>query len=199
MRLAIDGVVSFTTFPLRIWTLLGVALSTASALYMLVIIFRTLVYGSGAPGYASIMTVLLFFNGMIMINLGILGEYIARIFTEVKGRPVYLVKPMPGLELAFGLDEPAAVAPAGRLGPPVRVRGAVTETAPGHPAGIVFGERLELVGFDLAPARARPGEVQQIVLYWRALGPLDRNYVISVQLIGADGAKAGQKIGRAHV
>lgn len=108
------------------------------------------------------------------------------------GRPVYLVKPMPGLELAFGLDEPAAVAPAGRLGPPVRVRGAVTETAPGHPAGIVFGERLELVGFDLAPARARPGEVQPIVLYWRALGPLDRNYVISVQLIAADGAKAGQ-------
>lgn len=107
-RLAIDGVVSFTTFPLRVWTLLGVALSTASALYMLVIIFRTLVYGSGAPGYASIMTVLLFFNGMIMINLGILGEYIARIFTEVKGRPVYLVRE------TVNLEGPASIRPRER-------------------------------------------------------------------------------------
>ncbi len=108
------------------------------------------------------------------------------------GRPVYLVKPMPGLALAFELDEPAAAAPTGRLGPPVHVRGAVAATAPDHPAGSVFGEHLELVGYDLAPTRARPGGVQQVVLYWRVLGPLDRNYVISVQLIGADSAKAGQ-------
>ena len=107
-RLAIDGIVSFTTFPLRIWTLLGVALSTVSAVFMLVIIVRTLVFGSDAPGYASIMTVLLFFNGMIMINLGVLGEYIARIFVEVKGRPVYLVRE------TVNLGGPAAVRPSER-------------------------------------------------------------------------------------
>jgi glycosyltransferase involved in cell wall biosynthesis len=107
-RLAIDGVVSFTTFPLRIWTLLGVLLSTASAIYMLVIIVRTLVFGNNAPGYASIMTVLLFFNGMIMINLGVLGEYIARIFVEVKNRPIYLVRE------TVNLDGPDAVRPRDR-------------------------------------------------------------------------------------
>lgn len=107
-RLALDGIVSFTTFPLRVWTLLGIALSTASAVYMLVIIVRTLVFGNDVPGYASIMTVLLFFNGMIMINLGILGEYIARIFVEVKGRPIYLVRE------TVNLDGAGAVRPRDR-------------------------------------------------------------------------------------
>ncbi len=107
-RLAIDGVVSFTTFPLRIWTLFGVLLSTASGVYMMVIIIRTLAFGTDVPGYASIMTVLLFFNGMIMINLGVLGEYIARIFVEVKNRPIYLVRE------TVNVDGPDAVRPRER-------------------------------------------------------------------------------------
>lgn len=91
-RLAMDGLVSFTTFPLRIWTLVGLCLSVLSALFLIFIVVQAICFGRDTPGYASLMTVMLFFNGIIMINLGMIGEYIARIFTEVKQRPVYLVR-----------------------------------------------------------------------------------------------------------
>ena len=91
-NLALDGIFSFTTLPLRIWTYLGVAVTIFSAFYALEVIIQTIIFGISAPGYASLIVTILFFSGLNMIGLGILGEYIGRIFTEVKQRPLYLVE-----------------------------------------------------------------------------------------------------------
>lgn len=96
---ALDGIFSFSTIPLRIWTYLGLALSVFAGIYILFIVTRTLIWGTDLPGYASLVVIMLFFSGMNMIGLGILGEYIGRIFTETKRRPHYLVRD------AFGFDE----------------------------------------------------------------------------------------------
>jgi glycosyltransferase involved in cell wall biosynthesis len=89
---ALDGIFSFSTAPLRIWTYIGAVLSLFSLGYFLWVVVKTLVLGIDVPGYASTLAVILFFNGIILIGLGILGEYLGRVFIEVKGRPVYLVK-----------------------------------------------------------------------------------------------------------
>lgn len=96
--LALEGVVSFSVAPLRLWTVLGLGAAAAAVLYALVIVVRTLVYGIDAPGYASLITVVLFMNGLILIGLGVIGEYISRIFMEVKRRPLYLVRELCGVE-----------------------------------------------------------------------------------------------------
>jgi glycosyltransferase involved in cell wall biosynthesis len=89
---ALDGVVSFTTLPLRIWTYLGFLVALFSLGYLVVIVLRTLMLGVDVPGYASILSVVLLFSGFNMIGLGLLGEYIGRIFVEVKQRPLYLIR-----------------------------------------------------------------------------------------------------------
>jgi glycosyltransferase involved in cell wall biosynthesis len=89
---ALDGVVSFTTLPLRIWTYLGFLVALFSLGYLVFIILRTLMLGVDVPGYASILSVVLLFSGFNMIGLGFLGEYIGRIFVEVKQRPLYLIR-----------------------------------------------------------------------------------------------------------
>lgn len=89
---ALDGVVSFTTLPLRIWTYLGFLVALFSVGYLVFIILRTLMLGIDVPGYASLLSVVLLFSGFNMIGLGILGEYIGRIFVEVKQRPLYLIR-----------------------------------------------------------------------------------------------------------
>lgn len=91
-NLALEGIVSFSTLPLKIWTYIGLAAALVAAVYLLIIVFNTLVNGVDVPGYASLLSVMLFFNGLILMGLGVLGEYIARIFIEVKGRPLYLVR-----------------------------------------------------------------------------------------------------------
>lgn len=88
---ALDGIFSFSTLPLRIWTYLGMLVSATAMIYMGWIIIRTLVVGVDVPGYASLLVVVLFFSGLNMVGLGILGEYLGRIFIEVKQRPLYLV------------------------------------------------------------------------------------------------------------
>lgn len=95
---ALDGIFSFTTVPLRIWTYLGFCVAAAAGLYMAFIIAKVLITGVDVPGYASTLVLLLFFSGLNMIGLGILGEYVGRIFTEVKQRPLYLIKQTIGLE-----------------------------------------------------------------------------------------------------
>jgi len=95
---ALDGIFSFSTVPLRIWTYLGLFVAVAAAIYVAFIIFRVLIMGIDVPGYASTLVLLLFFSGLNMIGLGILGEYVGRIFTEVKRRPLYLIKQTIGLE-----------------------------------------------------------------------------------------------------
>jgi glycosyltransferase involved in cell wall biosynthesis len=96
--LALDGIFSFSTAPLRIWMWVGVWIATISLVYAGMIMFRTLFLGVDVPGYASIMTTVLFIGGIQLISLGVLGEYISRIYKEVKQRPLYIVDVTIGLE-----------------------------------------------------------------------------------------------------
>jgi glycosyltransferase involved in cell wall biosynthesis len=95
---ALDGIFSFSTLPLRIWTYLGLIVACGAAFYMAFIVFKVLIIGVDVPGYASTLVFLLFFSGLNMIGLGILGEYVGRIFTEVKRRPLYLIKQTIGMQ-----------------------------------------------------------------------------------------------------
>jgi len=89
---ALDGITSFSSVPLRVWTYVGLLISVAALLYALYIILTVILYGRDAPGYASIMVTLLFVSGLQFVTLGIIGEYLGRIFNEVKQRPLYLVR-----------------------------------------------------------------------------------------------------------
>jgi glycosyltransferase involved in cell wall biosynthesis len=89
---ALEGVLSFTTLPLRIWTYIGAAVSAFAGLYAIVIIVKTLFFGADVPGYPSLMVTVLFFSGVLMVGLGVIGEYLGRVFIEVKQRPIYLVR-----------------------------------------------------------------------------------------------------------
>ncbi len=91
-RLALNGVVSFTSLPLRVWSLIGFAIASASALYAVWIVGDTLFNGADLPGYPTIVTAIFFLGGVQLLSVGILGEYVARIFTETKQRPIYLVQ-----------------------------------------------------------------------------------------------------------
>ena len=90
--LAIEGFTSFTTAPLKVATYVGVAVAFSSFLFALFIIYRTLVYGNSVTGYPSLMVVVLFLGGMQLMALGIIGEYLGRMFMETKQRPLYLIK-----------------------------------------------------------------------------------------------------------
>jgi len=91
-NLALDGLFSFSSWPLRVWSYIGAGVAVLSFLYMLIVIIKVLLTGVDIPGYASLMTVVLFFGGMQLLSIGILGEYIGRMFLEVKQRPVYLLE-----------------------------------------------------------------------------------------------------------
>jgi glycosyltransferase involved in cell wall biosynthesis len=91
-NLGIDGLTSFSTAPLRLWSYLGVVVSASAFLYGLYILVRRLLLGADVPGYASLMTALLFFAGLQLVSLGIIGEYIGRIFVEAKQRPPYVLR-----------------------------------------------------------------------------------------------------------
>lgn len=99
-KLALDGMVSFTTLPLKLWSYLGALTALGAFAYGFFLIARTLIFGVSVPGYASIMVVMLFMSGLILLCLGMIGEYLARIFAEVKNRPIYIVMD------SIGFDEP---------------------------------------------------------------------------------------------
>jgi glycosyltransferase involved in cell wall biosynthesis len=92
LDLAIEGITSFTTAPLRLSAMLGVFISIGAFFYMIFIITRTLIFGGSVAGYASLMTVILFLGGIQLLSLGIIGEYLGRVFNETKRRPLYFVK-----------------------------------------------------------------------------------------------------------
>ncbi|MEM6450254.1 MAG: glycosyltransferase family 2 protein [Cyanobacteria bacterium P01_D01_bin.105] len=94
---AIDGIVSFSIAPLRIWSYVGITFATLSFLYGSFLLIRTLLSGIDVPGYASLMVALLFIGGVQMMSLGVLGEYLGRVYEEVKGRPLYLVRDVYGV------------------------------------------------------------------------------------------------------
>jgi polyisoprenyl-phosphate glycosyltransferase len=89
---ALDGITSFSTAPLRMWTYIGLAVALLAFLYGLIIIAQVLITGRDLPGYASLITVVLFLGGVQLIGLGMLGEYVGRLHQEVKQRPIYLVR-----------------------------------------------------------------------------------------------------------
>jgi len=95
---ALDGITASTTFPLRIWTYLGTLLSMIGMVYAIYIVIRTILNGIDVPGYASLLVFILVLGGIQMIILGILGEYIGRIFIEVKNRPLYIVEEKVNIE-----------------------------------------------------------------------------------------------------
>ena len=90
IRFAFDGLSAFSTLPLRIWTWGGAAVSLFAIGYGLYLTLRTLMYGVDVPGYASMMVGVLFLGGVQLLSLGMIGEYLARVLTEVKARPIYL-------------------------------------------------------------------------------------------------------------
>ena len=92
VELAIDGITSFTTAPLRISIYAGVVVSGLAFIYMLYLVIRTIFFGIDLAGYPSTMAVILFLGGVQLLSLGIIGEYIGRIFNETKQRPLYLIE-----------------------------------------------------------------------------------------------------------
>lgn len=91
-NLAIEGITSFTTAPLRIASIIGTTISFLSFCYLIWIFIKTLIWGDPVQGFPALMCVILLLGGLQLLVIGILGEYISRIFNESKNRPVYLVE-----------------------------------------------------------------------------------------------------------
>lgn len=89
---ALEGITSFSTVPLRIWTYIGAFGALLTFLYALFIVLRTLILGIDVPGYASLLVAILFLGSLQLLSVGLLGEYIGRVYVESKQRPVYLVR-----------------------------------------------------------------------------------------------------------
>ena len=89
---ALDGIFSFSTVPLRVWSYVGIVVSLVSFIYASFIVIRTVILGIDLPGYASLLTVVLFLGGIQLLSLGIIGEYLGRLLIEAKQRPVYIIE-----------------------------------------------------------------------------------------------------------
>lgn len=98
-KYAWDGIVNFSIKPLRIATVIGALTSAGSFIYLLVLIIKTLIKGIDVPGYASLLSLILLFGGLNLLAIGILGEYIAKMYVEIKRRPIYIAK------YTLGFDE----------------------------------------------------------------------------------------------
>lgn len=99
-QLALEGFTGFSTAPLKIWTYIGAAGAVCTLIYALFIVFYTIFHGTGVPGYASLLVVILFFGCVQLISIGLLGEYIGRIYLETKQRPTYLIRRTYGSDAA---------------------------------------------------------------------------------------------------
>ena len=95
--LAIDGITSASTVPLRVWSYLGGLIAVLSLVYAAYVVVRTVLYGADVAGYPSMMVAILFFGGLQLLSLGILGEYVGRILVETKHRPIYVVRERIGM------------------------------------------------------------------------------------------------------
>jgi glycosyltransferase involved in cell wall biosynthesis len=123
-RFALDGLASFSTVPLKVWSYLGLVISLFAFCYAMVIMLKTLTYGTDVPGFPTLIISVMFFAGVQLISLGVLGEYLGRMYEEVKGRPLFLVAE----ELGIGHS------PAGANGMARGAAGA-TESAAARAAG----------------------------------------------------------------
>ena len=98
LRFGIDGIASFTTIPLRVWSYVGLVISLFAFGYALLFLLKTLLFGIDTPGFPTLIISVMFFAGVQLLSLGIIGEYLGRIYEEVKGRPLYLVAEELGIE-----------------------------------------------------------------------------------------------------
>jgi glycosyltransferase involved in cell wall biosynthesis len=95
---ALDAITSFSILPLRVWSYLGVLISAIALSYGAFIVLRTLILGRDVPGYASLIVAITFFSGIQLISLGVIGEYLGRVFVEVKRRPLYVLAEAEGFD-----------------------------------------------------------------------------------------------------
>jgi glycosyltransferase involved in cell wall biosynthesis len=108
LRFGIDGLASFTTIPLKVWSYIGLLISVLAFGYAILFLIKTLIYGTDVPGFPTLIISVMFFAGVQLLSLGILGEYLGRVYEEVKGRPLFLV------DEGFGIDGEEGAEP----GPP---------------------------------------------------------------------------------
>lgn len=101
-RLALDGIIAFSSFPLRVWSGIGAAISLGSILYSLYFFVRTLSVGADVPGFPSLIVAITFLSGIQLLSLGVIGEYLSRVYEEVKARPLYLVREEIGMASPTG-------------------------------------------------------------------------------------------------
>lgn len=92
LSLAIEGIVSFTTFPLRIASIVGISTAVIAAMYMVYVLIKTILWGDPVAGYPTLVLIILFLGGLQLMALGVIGEYMGRVFIESKHRPVYIVR-----------------------------------------------------------------------------------------------------------
>lgn len=95
---ALDGITSFSFIPLKVWSYIGLLVAIPAFFYASFLVIRTTLFGVDLPGYASIMVAVLFLGGVQLVSLGVLGEYLGRVYEEVKGRPLYLVRESYGFD-----------------------------------------------------------------------------------------------------
>ena len=112
LRFAIDGFVSFSTVPLRVWSYLGLLVSAFAFFAAIYFILETIIYGTSVPGFPTLIVSVMFFAGVQLISLGVIGEYLGRIYEEVKGRPLFVVS------REIGISGEAASATSERSAPP---------------------------------------------------------------------------------
>ena len=91
LRFGIDGLASFTTIPLKVWSYVGLLISLFALCYAMIFLVKTLIYGTDVPGFPTLVISVMFFAGVQLLSLGIMGEYLGRVYEEVKGRPLFLV------------------------------------------------------------------------------------------------------------
>ncbi|SDC00460.1 Glycosyltransferase involved in cell wall bisynthesis [Succiniclasticum ruminis] len=100
--LAVDGITSFSVAPLRLASILGIIISSVAFMYLVFVVVKTLLFGDPVAGYPSMISIILFMGGIQLIVLGIIGEYVGRIFNEAKHRPDYLVSEYNGKKILRG-------------------------------------------------------------------------------------------------
>ncbi len=92
IKLAIDGITSYSTIPLRMWSVIGLVISFFSFIFLLIEMIKVLIFGSNVAGYPTLIAAIVFLGGIQLVSLGAIGEYLARVFTETKNRPAYFVR-----------------------------------------------------------------------------------------------------------
>ena len=106
VRFALDGLASFSTIPLRFWSVLGLTISGIAFSFMLWVLIQTIAFGEPVRGYPTLVIMILFFSGIQLISLGVIGEYLGRVYEEVKARPLFLVRD------ELGFDHPGSAVPS---------------------------------------------------------------------------------------